>query len=301
MRDFVVFSKALLTNQLARFFPKYYVRMTRQSGRGEADGTPAETAAYFHKCVDDYRLQFNHSSVQFRKFLEDKEVLEYGPGDTLGVALILYALGARTIRCVDRFPLSAMSSRTIAVYQCILGLLDPIERARAMTAFAVAGDPSSGFDESKIRYSITPNGLSGALGTYDLVISRAVLEHVNDLEGTLKDVGRAMKRGGVSLHKVDLSSHGLDRFVPLDFLTWPDWAYRLMYSHKGLPNRWRVSHYEAAAIRAGLAYSKVNPTDTIDANAVAKIADSLSSSLADTPRDVLGWRGFWMTLEHSTS
>ena len=34
------------------------------------------------------------------------------------------------------------------------------------------------------------------------------------------DIQRSMKAGGLSVHQVDLKSHGLDRYVAFDFLTW---------------------------------------------------------------------------------
>lgn len=300
-RDVVIFTKAVLTNQVARYFPKLYVKMTKQTGRGENEGTPDETAQYFLTCVEDYRKQLGLTALRFRSFLAGKDILEYGPGDTLGVAVILFAYGASSVHCVDRFPLSAASPHSLNVYRSLLAQFEAKDRARAASLFKTAGDPASGFSETGVRYSITPHGLSGESNKYDIIISRAVLEHVNDLDGTFGDVARALKRGGTSLHKVDLSSHGLDRNHPFDFLTWPEWAYRLMYSHKGLPNRWRVNHYQKAAIRAGLSASGIQPTDTIDAKVVSRIADALPPRLADTPREVLGWRGFWMTLEHEAA
>lgn len=34
------------------------------------------------------------------------------------------------------------------------------------------------------------------------------------------DIQRSMKAGGLSVHQVDLKSHGLDRYAAFDFLTW---------------------------------------------------------------------------------
>ena len=82
---------------------------------------------------------------------------------------------------------------------------------------------------------------------------------VNCLEKTIDQIARALKPDGVSVHKVDLGGHGLDRYRPLDFLSWPDRVYALMYSRKGRPNRWRVDTYQELAERSGLTIKSSSP------------------------------------------
>ena len=120
------------------------------------------------------------------------------------------------------------------------------------------------------------NGLSGAIDEYDLVISRAVLEHVNDLEKIMLDIKCSMKNKGVSIHQVDLKSHGLDRYIEFDFLTWPRSLYKLMYSHKGFPNRVRVDTYKENAKNMGLNVKRITSIGKID----KKTIDFLEEILA---------------------
>lgn len=298
-RDVLLFAKAFLSNQLARFSPGLYVRLTHQTGRGEGADNAAATAEYFVRCFHDYREQFGLDEPGFAEFLRGRKLLEYGPGDVLGVALLMYAHGAEHVTCVDQFALSSLSDTNLRIYRHLLQSLSGAPRQRADSAFREAGDPASGFRPEAIVYKVTGSGLSGAQAQYDLVISRAVLEHVNDLDATMRDIRRSLVPGGVSLHQVDLKSHGLDRYVPLDFLTWPSPVYRLMYGHKGFPNRWRVDRYRQLAEGAGLRMKHLSPTTLLEPEKVAAIHPQLAKEFAGISHQDLSWLGFWMLLEHA--
>jgi SAM-dependent methyltransferase len=286
-KDLLLFARAVVTNQLAR--SRLYLKLGNRTGRGNPDETPAEAAAYFIGCVDDYLAELGVDA----SFLAGKRVLEYGPGDTLGVALVLYAYGAASVECVDRFPIATMTEKSVRIYQAIL---DALDRERARQAFNTPGDPRSGFSPA-IRYRVTPDGVSGTQGAYDLVISRSVHALVNRLDRTFADIARALAPGGVSIHKVDLSSHGLDRYKRLDFLSWPDPIYRLMYSRKGRPNRWRVDRYQELARGAGLTIRKLSPTGKIDRAEVELLQPKLPARFRALDPEHLSWLGFWMVLD----
>jgi len=297
-RDVVLFTKAVLSNQLARFAPSAYVRLTRQTGRGDrSEETPEKIADYFSTCFRDYQRQLGHADAAFARYLQGKRVLEYGPGNVLGMALLLYAHGAAAVDCYDRFALLASSDETVRVYARLLESLDGAPRARAASAFVEAGNPASGFDPAAIAYHVSPDGLSGASRAYDLILSRAVLEHVDNLHGTVRDVAAALKPGGISIHEVDLRSHGLDRYQAFDFLTWPEPFYRLMFSEKGFPNRRRVNTYRELFEQAGLRIRKLEPTACLAPEKVALIEPHLAASLRGVSRDELGWMGFWVVVE----
>ena len=47
--------KAFASNQLAKFAPGAYVKLTRQTGRGNRETeTPEAIAGYFQQCIADY-------------------------------------------------------------------------------------------------------------------------------------------------------------------------------------------------------------------------------------------------------
>ncbi len=297
MHDGVRVLKAFLSNQLARFAPSLYVKITHQTGRGEESGNAQEVAAYFALCVKEYFEKLGVAPADAMQYLTGKKILEYGPGDVLGVALLLYAHGAELVHCVDRFPLSRISEKSLRIYWAILNALDENKKTRALGAFKQFGKPESGFNPNAIAYTVTPDGLSGKQRHYDLIISRAVLEHVNDLEKTIQDISDALKTSGVSLHQVDLKSHGLDRYTPYDFLTWPETLFKLMYSHKGFPNRWRVDKYREWLGKSGLHIRQLTPTGTLARHEIAIIQPTLAPQFRNIPGDELAWLGFWVLVE----
>ncbi|MDO9195013.1 methyltransferase domain-containing protein [Rhodoferax sp.] len=298
-KDAFRFAKAIASNQVARFAPKLFVKITHQTGRGDGEEKPAEIADYFIRCYYDYQEQLGLADHEFRDYLSGRSVLEYGPGDVLGVALLMYAHGAKSVCCVDRFPLSNLSNKNIEVYARLLDSLGHAERERASNAFNEKGNPRSGLNSEAISYKVTSNGLSGAFMAFDLIISRAVLEHVNDLAETMVDIKRGMKKTGISLHQVDLKSHGLDRYKDFDFLTWPKFAYDLMYSHKGFPNRWRVDRYRELAASAGLHMKNLSPTGRLEQRQIKVIHPKVARQFSRVSPDELSWLGFWMLLEHA--
>ncbi|MEW5818114.1 MAG: methyltransferase domain-containing protein, partial [Spirochaetota bacterium] len=184
------------------------------------------------------------------------------------------------------------------VYHEIIHSLKDRARERACSAFIKYGNPQSGFDPGKIKYSITKKGLSGENNRYDLIISRAVLEHVNDLENTFLDVSRALKKVGVSIHQVDLRSHNLDRYKDYDFLTWSPLVYKLMYGYKGFPNRWRVDRYKELADKFRLKCLKLEPTEKLDPVKIKIIHPKLAKPFRRLDQDDISWLGFWMIMEH---
>lgn len=296
-RDAILFCRAFLSNLLALFAPKLYVNLTHQTGRGQEEGA-LEIANYFIGCFHDYLEHLGLDKEDPESYFKDKVVLEYGPGDILGLSLLLYAYGAKKVHCVDRFPLSKLSNKNIDVYAHLLNSLDGKKRKRAENAFKESGNPASGFNENAVIYKVTKNGLSGVLNEYDLIISRAVLEHVNDLKGTMLDIKQSMREGGISIHKVDLKSHGLDRYRDLDFLTWPKTIYKLMYSHKGFPNRWRVNSYRELAESSDLYVKKLIPNGRLNSKKIDRIYNKVAKEFRHISPDELSWLGFWIHLTH---
>jgi SAM-dependent methyltransferase len=298
LEDTSRFGKAFVSNQIARFAPSLYVRLTGQTGRGVGETNAVEIADYFRQCYRDYAEQLKMDEAAFENFLKGKVVLEYGPGDILGVALLLYAHGSAFVRCVDRFPLERISDTNAAVYRALIDSLQGEARERARSAFQEPGRPESGFVPEKVQYAVSRDGLAREPAAYDLVISRAVLEHVNRLDLTLADIAGSLRKDGVSVHCVDLRSHGLDQRKPLDFLSWSDAAYGLMYSSKGFPNRWRVDKYREWVERTGLRFINLVPTELLTAAQVDDVFDELADRFRGVPREDLRWLGFWMVLEH---
>lgn len=286
--------QASLTNQIARLSPAAYVYLTGQTGRGAGEVRLDEVGAYFETCVDDYFDRLGVAPGDRAAYLAGKQILEYGPGDVPGVALLMIAHGAEHVVCADRFPLVRLSPKNVEIVKLMLAKLPEPLRDRAESCFRQRGRPESGLRPEYIDYQIRPSGLSGLHNEINLVISRAVLEHVNDLPATFRDMEAALKPGGTALHLVDLKSHGLHRCNPLDFLDWPCWLWSLMYSEKGVPNRLRANAYRDAVRASGLELVSMEPTLQASPADVEAVRPHLARPFRGLSDADLSWLGFWL-------
>jgi SAM-dependent methyltransferase len=286
--------RGCMTNQVARFAPRAYLRMARQTGRGDSrKETPEDIAEYFFNCFHDYFRILKVAAARIPDYLKGKVLLEYGPGDFPGVALLMVAHGAQKMFCVDRFPMLSMSSKNEAVLDWLLRRLPADCKARGQAAFRRAKGGLA-LDPGRIEYRVQCDGLSGLHNEIDVVFSRAVLECVNDLPVTFADMQAALRPGGMAVHLVDLRSHGLHRRNPLDFLSWPPGLWNLMYSHKGVPNRWRINHYRSLLRKNSLIVKSLTPTTLARKTDIAQIRPHLAAPFRDLPDADLEWLGFWL-------
>ncbi len=285
---------AMLTDLVAHFSPHLYVKLTGQTGRGGAQESVQEIADYFEYCFEEYFQVLQVAPSEIGRYLARKRVLEYGPGDLPGVALLMVAHGAESITCVDRFSLISVSPKNIEVLRRIVDGLQGEVKERAASCFVNFGDPASGFNEQRIRYLVRPSGLSDLHDAADLIISRAVLEHVNNLSATFADMRNALADTGVAVHQVDLKSHGLHRDNPLDFLSWPAHWWSRMYGHKGVPNRWRVNRYREVLAQTGLMTLVLEPTLLADKRDIEEVRPHLATPFQAVSNEDLSWLGFWL-------
>lgn len=159
-------------------------------------------------------------------------VAEIGPGDNFGVALRLLGGGAGAVHAIDRYVPRRDSERQGRIYQALS------ERHDLSTLFD--GAP----DEETIRGLTYHAGQpaerffrEGGL-RFDTILSRAVLEHLYDPLAALDDMARALKPGGVLVHRIDLRDHGMFAgHHPLTFLTIAEPFYQRMSRGAGRPNR----------------------------------------------------------------
>jgi len=188
--------------------------------------------------------------------LEGRAVLELGPGDNLGVALCFLAAGAGDVVSTDRFIPFRDPDRELQVLRALVAARPPEAAARVQSVVAGSsvdfdGVPFTFLPDTPIENAVT------ALGEerFDLIVSRAVLEHVHDLETAFDSMDRLLKPGGTMIHKVDLDDHRL--FTgggqnPLTILTIGDRTYGWMGEESaGLPNRVRMGWYEERMSRSG--------------------------------------------------
>jgi SAM-dependent methyltransferase len=210
------------------------------------------SVAYVESVFADY-LEYGELA---ESDLEGKAVLELGPGDNLGVALCLLAAGAGEVVSTDRFIPFRDPDRELQVLRALVEARGPEARARVGSvvsggAVDFSGTPFTFLPDTPIENAVDSLGE----GRFDLIVSRAVLEHVHDLETAFESMDRLLAPGGTMIHKVDLDDHRLFTVGgqnPLTFLTISDRTYGWMGEESaGLPNRVRLDWYEGKIAELG--------------------------------------------------
>lgn len=218
----------------------------RYSGMGATHKNldPERSADYIDEVFDDY-LAYGHLD---RSDLAGKKILELGPGDNYGVALRFLAAGAAKVVAADRFIPYRDPEHQLRIYDAVLKRLSPAERERVGSVIDGGTVDFSGvgleiLDEAPIE------DVPGIVGgrRFDLIVSRAVLEHVFDIDAAFDSMDALLTPDGLMIHKVDLRDHGLfseGGLNALTFLTIDDRIYRLMGEKTaGLPNRKLIDWY----------------------------------------------------------
>jgi hypothetical protein len=110
---------------------------------------------------------------------------------------------------------------------------------------------------------------------FDYIISRAVLEHVYDIDKTYACRRKLICGGGRMIHKVDLSNHSSVELHPLQFLTYTERLWRLMSSNISWVNRCRWPQHRAALERSRFIIEKFAPMNILDVSQIQSIRSNL--------------------------
>jgi SAM-dependent methyltransferase len=181
-------------------------------------------------------------------FLTGARVLEIGPGDNLGVAARFVADGAAEVVALDRFSTWRDYEQQGRIYRALSESLDDSRRGRLMGTVGSSGSLDLGRGRIKLVEGVSIEHAGDRLvgGRFNLIVSRAVIEHVQDIPAAFKSMDGLLAEGGWMVHKVDLSDHGMfseGGQHPLTFLTVGDRTWRMMGAKQGLPNRLTMADY----------------------------------------------------------
>ena len=172
---------------------------------------------------------------------------EVGPGDNAGVGLLLRAAGCESVELIDRFRSYRSPDQQRRIYQALADrheLPGPLDRGWTTRTCPVSSGVSVPSAEEYFAREAPDGGRR-----YDLIVSRAALEHLYDPLGALRSMAACLNPGGRMLHKIDFRDHGM--FTPahpeLTFLRYPGPLYRQMTQHSGLPNRMLLHRYRSLA------------------------------------------------------
>ena len=283
---------------LVRIFKNFYYGLRHQFhlGTDNIDGVihlhkgVEESLAYVADVFEDY---FRFSGIEKQAF-EGTHVLEIGPGDSLGVALMMVGLGVKQVVCVDRFLTYRDPNKERALTAALVGAAPPVAKERMSRCldsdYRIVGDV--------IRYmSDVPFEMAAEkLGEirFDYIISRAVLEHVYDIDKTYACCRRLIRSGGRMIHKVDLSNHSSIELYPLQFLTYTERLWWLMSSNISRVNRCRCSQHRVALEKNRFAIEKFALTKILGLSQVQSVRPKLRSPFREMTDEDLSILGFFV-------
>jgi hypothetical protein len=215
--------------------------------------------------------------------LTGKNACEVGSGDCLAAISFFLGLGARH---VDVFEMSdpLVNEKQVEVLNRI--------KAHGLPADVnmIRGGPNYELDTQRVQFHKCYMEQFKGEALVDFLFSFSVLEHVEDLDGFFGASFRIMSPGSYMVHIIDLGGHSEfeDPMPPLDFQTYPDWLFDLMYPPYYRATRRFVSDYRAAAERHGFKIIDVKPVRTASPEYVDKIWSKLRPQARSHPHSEVG-------------
>ena len=210
----------------------------------------AADVEYANKIVRSYLEVFEKMGVS----PVSKHVLELGPGKNFGSTLIFGCLGAR-VAVSDLYLTSWDPEYHPAFYRRLLAAL-PENFPEADRAPLQQVVEQGGYPQDVLRtYGRKAENLSGIDSrSYDVVISNAVLEHVEDPRSAAREMMRVTRPGGFGIHQIDFRDHR-DFSKPLEYLLWSraEFSRHFTFAHGSCGNRWRQSDFINVFSEAGFA------------------------------------------------
>ena len=257
--------------------PAVRARRLKRPRAGERfDGTP--------QMLERYAFQALRGVEGAAGSIAGRDVVEFGPGDTLSAGLAMLAAGASSHTALDRFVPDYSSDGCRAWYHGVRAgwdaafpgrpWPDDLDPARFPDAY---GDRVVTLDASLVNLR--------DIGRFDIVTSWQVGEHVLDIERFARETALLLRAGGVAIQRVDFGPHSWQSYDdPLLMLRFPALAWRAMGSNRGVPNRLRHDDFLRAWDAAGLAVT-CQDMHRFDASAID--FDKLGRRFRATPRAAL--------------
>lgn len=183
--------------------------------------------------------------------LENKRILELGPGSDLGAGLYLLSKNAKEYNAVDIYNL--VDSVPDEFYELFFSNLQnkKVDTAPLVDQLKKTRQGNS----DKLNFFLDEDfDIKRALGDrkIDVVFSNAAFEHFHDIKKTIKDVSEVSESGAKFIIDVDLKTHSrwIRDYDPLNIYRYPKWLYDLL-SVPATPNRARPYEYKEALEKNG--------------------------------------------------
>lgn len=161
------------------------------------DTAQDEMDEYDDLVISDYLSYLSKFDVS--NSIKNKMILEIGTGKSLGVAMRLAAKG-NTVVTLDRFPNLNNS----------IGQIERFAKIRNIECQELEQNNFK-VGHGYVRIVVSPLELLNSewIQKFDLILSRATLEHVTDAEKCVMNLDKYQKSDGYQLHEIDHRDHGI--------------------------------------------------------------------------------------------
>ena len=217
---------------------------------------------YRHGMMDDPRYLFRTTNSHLNRLFHSNKgvqgasILELGPGDSIGTAIIINAYGGHAT-LVDEVPAATVKP---SVYQHIESY---VLESGVSTKLKVMGNEEFPTLLKKFDCKYLTSGLASLrtlqTESFDGIFSQAVLEHVEKatFQQVMNELFRVSKKGSLSSHRVDLKDHLSGSLNNLRFSNWI-WESKPFQNSGFYTNRLRFSEHINAFEAAGFEILRVD-------------------------------------------
>ena len=284
----VIVLARILKNHLDGIRQRLHLGSYRIDGVTHLHKNIDESVTYVVDVFEDY---FRYGGIE-KEAIEGKKVLEIGPGDSLGVALLMAGLGARQVVSIDRFFTYRDPTRERQILARLVDAACPVAKARMKGCLdgenRIVGDVIGYIPDLPIERAFEEVGRT----RFDYIVSRSVLEHVSDIDETYASCRTLIEDGGLMIHKVDLSNHSTIEPHPLQFLTYSQRLWGAMSSNISRVNRARWPQHRVSIERNRFTIERFVATKLLEIAQVRSIRPRLRSPFREMTDEELRICGF---------
>jgi SAM-dependent methyltransferase len=250
---------------------------------------------YDIKVVDEWiNKLLEYNSDDGINILNNKSVLELGPGSDLGVGLYLLSKSIKEYIAIDVNNL--IQSAPEQFYSFFFKYLKKNYQLDVSYLINEFNKTKNGNNDKLDYIYRTDFDIVSALGSrkVDLVFSQAAFEHFDDVNETIKAVSAVAKPGTIIIALVDLKTHS--RWIrdkdPNNIYRFSKWIYRML-SARGTPNRVRPYQYKLALEENGWKNVIIKPSATLEDSRYNSIKKHLDRNFIED-KNQMNYLGIWL-------
>jgi SAM-dependent methyltransferase len=226
--------------------------------------------------------------------IENKSILELGPGSDLGIGLYLLSKSAKNYTAIDVYELASKVSPRF--YDTFFSYLTEKYQVSVLPLIEEFNKTKNGKGD-RLNYICNKHfDIVEALGNHkiDIIFSNAAFEHFEDIRKTIREISSVASPGAVLIISVDLRTHS--RWIrekdPNNIYRYPNRLYKAL-STCSSPNRKRPYEYKAALEEFGWKDITVKPEMILEKDKFNFIHNRLYKDFND-PINQMNYLTIWI-------